>query len=309
MKLRGDRARTQSKRPTAAFTLVELLVVIAIIGILVALLLPAIQAAREAARRASCQNNMKQALTGIHLFVDSYKEFPACIEPGYTLDAKTDFRHSYVPYILPYIEEQAIYDKYRFDRRWDDPQTNAIITRQPATIAQFATLICPTTQVEVKGRLDYAAICGPGNYTDLRGKSYEENWFPGAAWSLGVLISVPAPDPNNPARINSRVKIAKIEDGTAYSILLGECSGRDVNLDPGQTPNPTLFWANGDHAFAHHGQAVNITPVDELYSDHPGGLHIGMADASVRFLTEDTPKRIIDFLATRAKGEVFHGEF
>jgi prepilin-type N-terminal cleavage/methylation domain-containing protein len=295
------------KRPIG-FTLVELLVVIAIIGILVALLLPAIQAAREAARRASCQNNMKQALTGIHLFVDSYKEFPSGIEPGYTLNAATDFRHSWVPYILPYIEEQAIHDQYRFDKRWDDPATNSRITRQPATIVEFATLICPSTQREVKGRLDYAAICGPGNYTDLKGKTYEENWFPGAAWSLGILITIPAPDPSNPSRINSRVKIAKVEDGTAYSILLGECAGRDVNLKPGQTANPTLFWANGDHAFAHHGQIVNDTPVDELYSDHPGGLHIGMADASVRFLNEDTPKRIIDFLATRAKGEIFNGE-
>jgi hypothetical protein len=81
-----------------------------------------------------------------------------------------------------------------------------------------------------------------------------------------------------------------------------------VNLNPGQSANLTLFWANGDHAFAHHGQIVNDTPVDELYSDHPGGLHIGMADASVRFLNEETPKRIIDFIATRAKGETFHGE-
>jgi hypothetical protein len=125
---------------------------------------------------------------------------------------------------------------------------------------------------------------------------------------LGVLIAIHAPDPNNRSRTNSRIKVAQIEDGTAYTILLGECAGRDVNLKPGQTPNPTLFWANGDHAYAHHGQIVNDTPVDELYSDHPGGLHIGMADASVRFLNEDTPKRIIDFIATRSKGEIFHGE-
>jgi type II secretory pathway pseudopilin PulG len=284
------------------------LVVIAIIGILVALLLPAIQAAREAARRSMCQNNIKQLLTAMHLFHDSKKEFPAGIEPGYTLDAKTNHMHSWVPYVLPYMEEQAVHDKYRFDKRWDDPTTNAIITRRAETIVHLPMLVCPTTQVEVQGRLDYAAICGPGNFTDLRGKTYTEDWFPGAAWSLGVMITVPAPDPSNASRINSRVKISEIQDGTTYSIMLGECAGRDVNLQPGQTPNPTLFWANGDHAFAHHGQAVNITPVDELYSDHPGGLHMGMADASVRFLTEETPKRIIDFLATRSLGEIFHGE-
>jgi prepilin-type N-terminal cleavage/methylation domain-containing protein len=308
MTVKRDRARVRFTRPSTAFTLVELLVVIAIIGILVALLLPAIQAAREAARRSMCQNNVKQLLTGMHLFVDSYKEFPAGIEPGYTRDAKTNFMHSWVPYVLPYIEEQAIHDQYRFDKPWADPLTNSYITRRPESVHQFAMLICPTTQVEVKGRNDYAAICGPGNYTDLQGKTYVEDWYPGAAWSLGILITVPAPHPDNPGLVNSRIKLAQIEDGTAYSVLLGECAGRDVNLKPGQTPSSTLFWANGDHAFAHHQPIINDSPVDELYSDHPGGLHLGMADASVRFLNEDTPKRIIDFLATRAKGEVFHGE-
>jgi prepilin-type N-terminal cleavage/methylation domain-containing protein len=309
MNVRRGHVLPMFNRRSTAFTLVELLVVIAIIGILVALLLPAIQAAREAARRSSCQNNLKQVLTGIHLFVDSYKEFPAGIEPGYTLDTKTDFRHSWVPYILPYIEEQAVFDRYRFDRHWDDATTNRLINgRIPATAVNLGLLVCPTTQLEIRGRNDYAAICGPGNYTDLQGKSYVEDWYPGAAFSLGVLITIPAPDPSNRSRTNSRIKIAQIEDGTANTVLLGECAGRDVNLKPGQTPNPTLFWANGDHAFAHHNPPVNDTPVDELYSDHPGGLHIGMADASVRFLNEDTPKRIIDFIATRAKGEIFHGQ-
>src|SRR5688572_21206061 len=79
MNVRRGHVLPMCNRRSTAFTLVELLVVIAIIGILVALLLPAIQAAREAARRSSCQNNLKQVLTGIHLFVDSYKEFPAGI--------------------------------------------------------------------------------------------------------------------------------------------------------------------------------------------------------------------------------------
>src|SRR5215211_3871099 len=94
-----------TSRPLLGFTLVELLVVIAIIGVLVALLLPAIQSAREAARRAHCQNNVKQVLLTFHMFHDTHKEFPGCMEPGYTGSAATDFRHSWVPYILPHIEE------------------------------------------------------------------------------------------------------------------------------------------------------------------------------------------------------------
>jgi len=91
------------------FTLVELLVVIAIIGILVALLLPAIQAAREAARRAQCQNNLKQMTLALLNFQDTQKEFP---RGAYTGNLKSNEDGlGWATKILPYIEEQALYDK------------------------------------------------------------------------------------------------------------------------------------------------------------------------------------------------------
>src|SRR5436853_7174253 len=103
-------------RSKAGFTLVELLVVIAIIGILVALLLPAIQAAREAARRTKCLNNFKQCMLGLQLFHDAHKEYPAAQEvaykPGSSQNITPNLNHSYVAHILPFIEEQSVYDRY-----------------------------------------------------------------------------------------------------------------------------------------------------------------------------------------------------
>ena len=98
-----------------AFTLIELLVVVAIIGVLVALLLPAVQSAREAARRASCENNLKQLATAIHLYHDTHKIVP----PLY--NGRLDWRSvsfgletfSWRTVILPYLEERELFQRAR----------------------------------------------------------------------------------------------------------------------------------------------------------------------------------------------------
>lgn len=108
-------------RTRSAFTLVELLVVIAIIGVMVGLLLPAVQAAREAARRMQCSNNLKQLGLALHNYHDTHNSLPfLCGGTGAGADfgqynvwaphGTSAFRLSGFVGLLPYIEQQAIYD-------------------------------------------------------------------------------------------------------------------------------------------------------------------------------------------------------
>lgn len=88
-----------------AFTLVELLVVIAIIAILMALLIPAIQSARNAAQLTMCRNRLRQTGLAVLNYESSHQEFPELKNPDYP-DRSVSWRHT----VLPYLEEQALFD-------------------------------------------------------------------------------------------------------------------------------------------------------------------------------------------------------
>jgi prepilin-type N-terminal cleavage/methylation domain-containing protein len=298
------------RRSKPGFTLVELLVVIAIIGILVALLLPAVQAAREAARRSKCQNNFKQVGVAFQLFHDVHKEFPPAQEVAYKAGAGqntlTNTNHGFVIHLLPHLEEQALYDRYDFNQVWSGgplpPSTknNNAITRHAATAVDLPMFLCPSSEHIGRGQSDIAAIVGADantyNTYPERGKTLIAGCFcVGGDYASGVLIPVPGSGP----KTTSRVQIKQITDGTTYSMMVGESGGRE---------DGNRFWGDGDNSFTHHG-VINTARGNELFADHPGGIHIGLADGSARFLSEFTSKKVVDFLATRGGNEVLQNDF
>jgi prepilin-type N-terminal cleavage/methylation domain-containing protein/prepilin-type processing-associated H-X9-DG protein len=103
------------------FTLVELLVVIAIIGVLVALLLPAVQAAREAARRSQCQNSLKNIALAVLNHESAKKELPV----GLVSQPEPIEAWSWSTFALPYLEQQAIYDRLRPSPEFVKPPNGA----------------------------------------------------------------------------------------------------------------------------------------------------------------------------------------
>jgi type II secretory pathway pseudopilin PulG len=287
------------------------LVVIAIIGILVALLLPAVQAAREAARRSKCHNNFKQVCLAFQLFHDIHKEFPPAQEvaykPGAGQNTLTNTNHGYPAYILPQLEEQALYDQYDFNAPWNSgpvaPSTknNAAITRNAATAVDLPMFLCPSSEHISRGQSDIAAIVGPDantyNTYPERGITLIVGCFcTGGDYASGVLIPVPGSDPR---RATSRVSTKKVTDGLHFTMLVGESGGRT---------DDNRYWGDGDHSFTHHG-VINTNRSNELFADHPGGIHIGLGDGSSRFISEFTSKKVIDVLASRAGNEVLQDDF
>ena len=98
-------------------TLVELLVVIGIIFILISLLLPARGTVRESARQSLCSGNCKQITMAINMYLEEHGTYP----PAYIADKNGKPMHSWRVLILPYLEQQHLYDQYRLEEPWNSP--------------------------------------------------------------------------------------------------------------------------------------------------------------------------------------------
>jgi len=124
-------------------------------GILLALLLPAVQAAREAARRMHCANNLRQIGLAMHDYAQEY----GCFPPAYIADKDGKPMHSWRVLLLPYMEQQARYDMYRFDEPWDGPNNSRLAPLMPKVYQ------CPSAGQSAPWT-SYAMIVGPHAISD-----------------------------------------------------------------------------------------------------------------------------------------------
>ena len=100
-------------------------------GVLVGLLLPAIQSARSAARRMSSSNNMKQIMLAMHNHHSAYRELPLTA----IVDDDGKPLLSWRVKLLPFVEEQALYEQFHLDEPWDSEHNLPLSKQLPAVYA------------------------------------------------------------------------------------------------------------------------------------------------------------------------------
>jgi len=172
---------------------------------------------REAARRSQCVNNLKQIGLAMHNHLSAHNNaFPAAYVAA--KDGKPLL--SWRVQILPFLEEQELYDQFHLDEPWDGPHNKPLIARMPKAYA------CPSGSkaLAAGGKTTYLTPRGPATI------------FPGA---VGV-------------------KIQDVADGTSNTVLLVE-AGDDLAVTwtkPDDWEVAPEFQTRG--LFGHHPRGTNF---------------------------------------------------
>lgn len=313
-----------SHRSKSGFTLIELLVVIAITAVLIAMLLPAVQQAREAARRTQCKNNLKQYGLALHNYHGTYNIFPPFA--GGTGDLSSGgerSRLSGIAFLLPYVEQTAIYQQIQ-SLPGDNPPYNANV---PWTLI-VPGMQCPSdtgqqdpnTSTNTRGKKNYMFCAGDSH----AGNGCARPGFPVVTQSRGLFAALTC------------YGLRDVTDGASNTIAMGEIVGANTTNGPGiiaktvmpagtvspaacaalwnsstrsypggaytGEPARAYRWADGAGSFSAFSTAVppnadscfsnggGTSYCDGIYSAesrHVGGVHVVMADGAVRFVSNN----------------------
>ncbi len=222
----------------------ELVLVVIVFVFFVGMLLAAAQPVRESARSALCLNNLKEIVQALH----AYHQANGCFPPAYIADKSGKPMHSWRVLILPYLDQNALHKLYDPTQPWNGPK-NKMVSNRPIMV-----YLCPS---DPNGRAShftqssYVAVVGPD--TAWAGeKPRKLTDFGKDASNTIMLIEV----------TNSGISWAEPRD--LLLDALGAANGK----------SPALALPS-DHGLR-----------EEFFFtyDHAAGVHVAMADGSVRSL-------------------------
>jgi prepilin-type processing-associated H-X9-DG protein len=195
------------------------------------MLLPAVQSVREAARRTSCSNNIRQLGLGVLNYESAFGEFPVNqVGPGRP-DGNGGYESGYYSWlvpILPYVEQQNVYDSIQLDINCGTGFGFMIDASHPNAAAAnnlIETFLCPSDFAIHQTELAMgSANPAPDNYAANAGWPSLATGFNGERNLPGKFNGViPFVNPSeNVSWHDPQIRIGDIFDGTSNTALISE---------------------------------------------------------------------------------------
>ena len=306
------------RRRRRGFTLIELLVVIAIIAVLIALLLPAVQQARESTRRTQCKNNLKQIGLAMHNYHDSSGVFPPGIIHSGNV-AGTGFTGAsgwaWGTFLLPYIDNGPLYTALAPSAPIDPVnQVTLLRTVIPAYLCPSNAWRNPSqntngsVQIRVPHTSGTSVPIGMSNFVAVLG--------------VGGPNCGNANDTGGMFFVNSNIRLRDVTDGTSNTWMVFErstrpkpagMSGDSITMGgnwagvsaPGCYDANYNWYAELGYIQSTYGEINgSATRFDNRQPDsfHTGGVHVLLADGSVRFVSQNINLATACALVLKADG-------
>jgi prepilin-type processing-associated H-X9-DG protein len=109
------------------------------IPVAAAALLPAIKSSRAAAKRIASQNNMRMLMLASLNYESAHMQFP----PAYRVNKEGKSLLSWRVQILPFIEQNNLYEQFRHDEPWDSPNNIALLEKMPEVFRSPSSKAAP----------------------------------------------------------------------------------------------------------------------------------------------------------------------
>ncbi len=202
------------------------------------MLLPAVQQARLAAVRVDGQNNLKEMALAMHNYHSAFNKLPSSIKDGNNKPLL-----SWRVAILPFIEEQALYEQFHLDEPWDSDHNKTLIAQMPAVFKNKRVDLA-------KGKTVYQVPVGPScmftgkdeiRFRDvIDGLSntimiYESSADSAVEWTKPSDVEI---DLDNPLKTMGNI-------GGAFSVALGDGYVQQVTRDVDADVLKGLLTRNG----------------------------------------------------------------
>lgn len=299
--------------------------VIAIMGVVVALLLPAVQTARESARRMQCGNNLRQIGLALSLYTSSHGVFP----PGRGPIHPAIF--SPQAYLLPMLEQESLSWEIDFSAAPVTYNLGAKVmngaANSTAASHRINVFVCPSDREAGRvpgvpfGGTNYVACTGSGAVVSGTLVAADGVFYLGSAVAPAHLL-----DGLSHTALFSERTLGPGTTSTgshdAHRLMVERPGASDTPIDLCQSEIPQYTERGAKWILGNYGNTLynhGLTPNDHRFdclnaaqqkgmlaarSEHAGGVHLLMADGSVRFRENGIDPALWSAVATRSGSEL-----